>query len=139
MEGVRTKPPPYALPRSAAEYTGIIEDVAFENGPGPNGTFGGDGTMVYPGMTIGVVVEVADKVTETELGKMRLLPGRGAVPGIPISGLLDDWITGAVVKGLFGKVKEYTITGAPLEPDVSALDEIKELGGGGPADGCVKE
>ena len=46
MEGVATKPPPYAFPKSGAEKTGIIVEEAFESGPGPSGMLVGGGTML---------------------------------------------------------------------------------------------
>ena len=114
-EGVAMKPPPYAFPKSGAEKTGIMVEEAFESGPGPSGRLVGDGTMLYPDMTSGPVIDVAELFEETKLRIVSPVLGDAVTPKNPNPAWLEVDFAGAVVKGAFGKVNEYKVSGAPLE------------------------
>ena len=114
-EGVATKPPPYAFPKSVAEKIGIMVEEAFERGPGPSGRLVGDGTMLYPDMTSGPVIDVAEIFEETKLRIVSPVLGDAVAPKNKIPGWLVVDFVGAVVRGAFGKVNEYRVSGAPLD------------------------
>lgn len=66
-------------------------------------------------MTSGLMIDVAETFKDTKLGMMRPVFEDTAVPRNVISGWLEIDFAGAVVKGAFGKVNEYRLSGGPLE------------------------
>ena len=66
-------------------------------------------------MTSGPVMDVAETFKDTKLGMVSPVLEDTAVPRNVISGWLEIDFAGAVVKGAFGKVNEYKISGGPLE------------------------
>jgi len=83
------------------------------------------------------------RICDAETVKERVLKTsirleEAAVPS-GASGLLDFLVAEEAVEGAVGRVREYTMTGAPPVPTFPASDEVEALERGKPVIGCVTE
>ena len=114
------------MPKRLGVKTGVIEEVALNTGlPLPEPT-GGNGTILNPGIWRELVApKVGVTVRDTAVGKAGPLLGKGAVPMLDISGLLDtlDRPAEGCVKG---KTTEELGVGAEISPtdDSNVFDTI---------------